>query len=323
MIRHAVFRLIVLVMALLTLGCQARVPTPKAVFIIIDGIPADLQESTATPNMDEIGNIGGYARAYIGGEVGGESETPTISAVGYMSLITGTWSNKHNVWDNDVAEPNYAYWDIFRIAHEHDPSLDTAIFSTWEDNRTKLIGDGLPEAGGHKLDYYFDGFENDTKRFPHDEHDTYLNEIDDLVTDEAARYIEAIGPDLSWVYLEYTDTVAHRFGDSAELAETLQVADGRVGRIWKAIKNRQQDYDEDWLIVVTTDHGRDAETGKDHGGQTDRERTIWIVTNSLNLNEKFGDNTALVDILPSLAAHLELSIPPDIEAQLDGQSFID
>jgi len=132
--------------------------TPKAIFIIADGIPADVLERTPTPNLDAIAGSGGYTRSYVGGEAGGPSETPTVSAPGYNNLITGTWGNKHNVNDNSIENPNYQYWDIFRIAKTHDPDLHTAIFSTWEDNRTKLIGEGLPEAGGHKLDYHFDGF---------------------------------------------------------------------------------------------------------------------------------------------------------------------
>jgi len=73
---------------------------------------------------------------------------------------------------------------------------------------------------------------------------------------------------------------------------------------------------------VTTDHGRDAATGKDHGGQSERERTTWIVTNSVSLNEHFTDTPAIVDILPSIAAHLELEMPAEIREQLDGRSFI-
>ena len=295
---------------------------PKAVFIIVDGISADVIEKTSTPNIDAISLSGAYTRAYVGGEVGGKTESPTISAVGYMSLITGTWANKHNVWDNKVEQPNYQYWDIFRIAKHHSADLKTAIFSTWEDNRTKLIGDGLKAAGGFKLDYHFDGFENNLERFPHDEWHTHIGKIDDLISGEAARYLEDIGPDLSWVYLEYTDAVAHGYGDSPQFTASIKAADERVGQIWNAIQKRQTTHNEDWLIIVTTDHGRDAETGKDHGEQSPRERSSWIATNSTQLNQNFGKNTAIVDILPSITTHMQLNIPANIESQLDGQSFI-
>jgi predicted AlkP superfamily pyrophosphatase or phosphodiesterase len=296
---------------------------PKVIFIIVDGIPADVLESVSTPVLDSISGEVGYTRAYVGGTPGEETQSPTSSAIGYNSLLTGTWSYKHNVWDNDVGDPNYDYWDIFRIAKAHNPSLQTAIFSTWTDNRTKLLGDGLEQAGGHKLDYIFDGFELDTERFPHDLMRNYIRNIDELVTDETARYIESNGPDLSWVYLEYTDDVGHGYGDGPQMTAAVEFMDGQIGRIWNAVQKRQRDHDEDWMILITTDHGRDAETGQSHGNQTDRERTTWIVTNNRNLNAHYNETPAIVDILPSIATHLQLEVPPDIRGQFDGQSFID
>lgn len=296
---------------------------PKAIFIIVDGIPADVIERAATPTIDEIARLGGYTRAFVGGEIGAESESPTVSAAGYQTLLTGTWANKHNVRTNSVQNPDYAYWDIFRIAKAHDATLQTAIFSTWEDNRSKLLGDGLAEAGGHKLDYYFDGFENDEDRFPHDDESAYIRAIDELVAHEAAQYIASHGPDLSWVYLQYTDDVGHRYGDGPQQLDAVTAMDVRIGQIWQAVKARQNEMQEDWLFIVTTDHGRSAETGKDHGGQTPRERTTWIATNSERLNDRFGNSPGIVDILPSVVRHLGLTMPKTIEAQLDGKSFID
>lgn len=303
------------------LAADKRVP--KAIIVLVDGIPADVLENTATPVLDSISGARGYARAYVGGAVGEASESPTVSAVSYNSFLTGTWANKHNVWGNDIDAPNYDFWDIFRIAKTHDASLQTAIFSTWTDNRTKLIGDGLDAAGGNKLDHVSDGYELDTDRFPHDVMSNYIRNIDELVVDEAAKHITAHGPDLSWVYLQYTDDVAHVFGDGLKLTAALQLMDTMLGEIWSAIEHRQSAFQEDWLVIVTTDHGRDAKTGANHGGQTERERTIWIVTNSERTNERFSKKPAIVDILPSVATHLRLEIPANIREQLDGQSFID
>ena len=308
---------------LLLAGWSVHGATPKAVFILVDGIPADLVESVSTPFFDEIARDGGYARAYVGGQAGGVSESPTVSAVGYNSLLTGTWANKHRVYSNQIRSPDYRYWDIFRLVKQHNPDLSTALFSTWEDNRTKLLGHDRPEAGGHKLDYYFDGFENDEQRFPHDEAREYIRQIDDLVSREAARYLAEYGPDLSWVYLEFTDDIGHLYGDGEEMAAAITLMDANVGRIWRSVQARQQAEDEDWLVVITTDHGRDAQTGKSHGGQSDRERTIWIATNSDALNEHFSNLPAIVDILPSLLTHLEVVVPQAVSEQFDGKSFID
>jgi predicted AlkP superfamily pyrophosphatase or phosphodiesterase len=298
-------------------------PMPrKAVFILLDGIPADVVERVATPALDEIAASGGYTRAYVGGELGGATETPTISAPGYMSLLTATWANKHNVRGNSNQSPNYDYWNIFRIVEAVEPSRQTAIFSTWLDNRTVLIGEGRPDAGGFRLDHAADGFELDTVAFPHDPASEYIRAIDERVTADAAAYIAAKGPDLSWVYLQHTDDAGHAHGDSEAFFTAVREADARVGRIWAAVKQRQA-MGEDWMIVVTTDHGRDARTGKGHGGQSDRERTTWIVTNQSGLSPRFTSGTpAIVDIAPSILQHLRIAVPDAVAREMDGLSFL-
>ena len=111
-------RLLFAVTLLASLGAQLSAqaaPTRKAVFILLDGIPADVIERVPTPALDAIAAAGGYARAHVGGELGGPTQTPTVSAPGYMSLLTGTWANKHNVRGNSNQSPNYDYWNVFRI----------------------------------------------------------------------------------------------------------------------------------------------------------------------------------------------------------------
>jgi predicted AlkP superfamily pyrophosphatase or phosphodiesterase len=291
----------------------------KILFVIVDGISADVIEKLETPNLDAIAKVGGYTRAYVGGEKDGYSETPTISAVGYNSLLTGTWANKHNVWGNSIKDPNYNYWTIFRYAKEHRPELKTAIFSTWLDNRTKLVGEGLPQTDELKLNYHFDGFELDTINFPHDEDRLYIHNIDELVANETARYIKEESPDLSWVYLEYTDDMGHRYGDSEQFHRAITIMDDQIGRIFQAMDYRKNKYGEDWQIFITTDHGRDKDTGKGHGGQSDRERLTWIVTNAEGINDYFKNSTpGIVDIMPAILRSLEISPKRERAFEIDG-----
>ena len=138
---------------------MAQKGAKKVLFVIVDGIAPDVLKKVGTPRLDAIAKQGGFAAAYVGGERKTYSQTPTISAVGYNSLLTGTWVNKHNVWGNDIKDPNYHYWTIFRFFKEQYPAKKAAVFSTWLDNRTKLLGDGLPQTDHLRMDYFFDGFE--------------------------------------------------------------------------------------------------------------------------------------------------------------------
>ena len=298
---------------------NAQKKTHKTLFIIADGIPADVVEQQPTPNLDAIAKIGGYTRAHVGGEKDGYSQTPTISAVGYNSLLTGTWVNKHNVWGNGIKDPDYNYWTIFRFLKNQYPDKKMAIFSSWEDNRTKLVGEGLPQTGGLKLDFRFDGYEKDTLNFPHDAQHDYMHRIDEKVTEEAAQTVKAEGPGLSWVYLEYTDDMGHMYGTGEQFYKGLNYVDEQVGRIWDAIQYREKNFNEDWQIFITTDHGRDSNGGHGHGGQSPRERTTWIVTNAKGLNAYFfQDQPGIVDIMPTIARFMNIEIPRERQMELDG-----
>ena len=297
----------------------AKPPVRKVVFIIADGIPADVLEAAPAPHIRQLIAGGAYLKAHVGGEVGTYTQTPTISAPGYNDLLTGTWGYKHNVWGNGIKAPNYHYPTIFRLVKETQPARKIAIFSTWTDNRTKLVGEGLPAAGNLHFDYKADGYELDTVAYPHDKGSLYTHAIDDKVVAEAARCLRQNGPDLSWVYLEHTDDMGHRHGDSPELRTAVGYLDTQIGELQAALAYRRQHFGEDWLLVLTTDHGRDAATGRNHGGQSARERATWLVLSDKNVNTyAHREPVAIVDILPTIAGFMQVPLPPATQRELDG-----
>ena len=296
---------------------------PKTLFVVVDGIPADVIERVSTPGIDAVAAKGSYQRAYVGGEIGMPTESPTVSAVGYMSLLTGTWSNKHNVRANYGIEPNYAFWDIFRVAKYQARAITTGLFSTWTDNRTILMGDGLEAAGGYKFDFVADGYENDPAFAPALEDVERIQAVDLHVTTLAAKTLLESAPDLSWVYLQHTDDIGHRDGDSPSMDFAVRWVDARVSELWGAVQARSQQFSgEDWLVIVTTDHGRTSSNGKGHGGQSDRERTIWIANNSPRMVSPAERSAAIVDIYPTIIEHMRFDMPEEVAAQLDGQSLL-
>src|SRR5262245_54506243 len=133
---------------ILFVSASAQTKTRKAVFVIIDGVPADVIEKLDLPNFKKVSQQGGFAHVNVGGEKGGYSQSPTVSASGYNCILTGTWVNKHNVWECCSATGiNYNYPSIFRLLKTQSPEKKIGIFSSWQDNRTGLVGDALPATG--------------------------------------------------------------------------------------------------------------------------------------------------------------------------------
>ena len=301
----------------------ASAQNKKVIFIIADGIPASELEKATKPSFDAIIANGAYLPCYVGGEKGGVTQSPTISAVGYNSLLTGTWTNKHGVVDNAIKNPNYNYPTIFKVFKDQYPAKKIGVFSTWLDNRTKLVGDGLAQTNYLHVDYHRDGYELDTIQFPHDKNAKYIHWIDEKVVAEAAHLIKDSAPDLSWVYLEYTDDMGHRYGKSPELDTAISMLDKQIQKLMAAINYREKNFNEEWLVIITTDHGRDAQTGKDHGGQSDAERNTWLVINHRPNHHAFENRTAVVDIFPTIASFLNIKLSKSIADALEGVSLLD
>jgi hypothetical protein len=143
--------------------------------------------------------------------------------------------------------------------------------------------------------------------------------IDEEVSLQAAKTIREKSPDLSWVYLEYTDDMGHMHGDGEAFYNAVKKLDVQVGRIWDAIQYRQKQFREDWLIIITTDHGRSENNGKDHGGQTPRQKSGWIVLNkpAINAHARYYQ-ASITDIMPTIARHMNVKPAALRLRELDG-----
>lgn len=315
-------RLLLLSLLLLGFLADMSAKTRKVIYVIMDGIPADCIERLHPKTIYDIAAVGRYSRGYAGGEVGTYSQTPTVSAIGYSNILTGTWMNKHNVQGNSDMKPNYNYWSIFRIAKAQKKDYKTAIFSSWTDNRTILLGAGKSETNNLKVDDVADGYDLDKAKFPQQKNSTEIWQIDSLVIDKAAQCVKNNAPDLSWTYLWYTDDAFHLFGNGSYSDDYVMKTDRQLKKIWDAVKYREKHCNEEWMIIVTTDHGR-TENGHGHGGQSQRERCVWMSTNIKNVNKEFSSSQlSHVDILPTICRFMNFEVPNNLLFEEDGISFI-
>lgn len=294
----------------------------KVLYVIIDGVENHFLEMAHPPTIYDIANTGLFGKAFCGGEIGRYSQSPTISAIGYTNILTGTWMNKHNVLGNSNIQTNYNYWSIFRIAKNQKREVKTAVFTSWTDNTTLLIGKGRAETDQLKIDYVYDGYDTDTVRFPRKPMDLHIMEIDSVICQNAAQCVRQQAPDLSWVYLWYPDDAFHirGFGDFAK--DVLLREDGYLSHVWDAIRYRESQFQEDWMVIVTTDHGR-TEDGHHHGGQSESERATWIATNRKDVNSHFRSETlSQVDINPTICRFMDFDVLADVAWEQDGMPFI-
>jgi predicted AlkP superfamily pyrophosphatase or phosphodiesterase len=102
---------------------------------------------------------------------------------------------------------------------------------------------------------------------------------------------------------------SHTYGpQSPAYMESMETVDQQVGVIVDAMRKRPNFAKEDWLVLVTADHGG---LNKGHGGQTPEERTIFIVANGSGYVHKVVDSEwGYVAIPPTVLRHLGIPVDP-------------
>jgi hypothetical protein len=235
------------------------------------------------------------------------ANTLTLSEVGWSSIASGVWEDKHGVdghllnMDPKQATKN-GYLDFLTRIERSRPSLSTFLASDWDNI-------GLPLNGGpifgSAMDVKF------TPRVPSETLDNW-NRGDAAVTRAARRYLRHGDPDVGFVYLGLVDETAHLAG-SATPAYTSAIAltDTRMGELLTAIRNRPTFPFESWTIIVVTDHGQRPLTEPSpisHFGHTKLELTSFLIGSGPGLGKRVK-KPLVVDVLPTVLHQVGLRVP--------------
>jgi predicted AlkP superfamily pyrophosphatase or phosphodiesterase len=290
---------LVLVAAFLLTACSSdggTSTTPHALVIGIDGLRPDALEAASTPNLDMLIADGTVSfDAFAGGELGEVTEQPTFSGPGWSSILTGVWVDKHGVRLNVFDEANFdEYPHFFARLREELPEAYLSSFVTWGP-----INDGILASA------------DADEAFSPDPGDSAQGDIE--VTAAVVSHLGAQSPDVVFVQLDEVDHQGHVAGygpDVPEYLDAIETIDAQVGEMVEAVVARPTHGAEDWLIVVTTDHGG---VGRGHGGQTVEERTIFIVVSGglAEAGREVSPGPGHSAIPPTVMKHLELEVDPD------------
>lgn len=265
------------------MSCFLGAQTKKVLFIGIDGCRADVMMSTNTPNIKNLISQSIYS-------LDGLCAATTWSGNGWSTMLTGVWHTKHNVQDNNFTSPNYAnYPDFLTRAESHNPNLKTISLAHWAPVNDKIVQNA----------------------------DVKTNLATDLAVKNAAvNALQNDNPDILFVDFDDVDHAGHSYGFSSAVPQyisSIQTIDTYIGEIVNAMKNRATYNNEDWLVVVTTDHGA---TDTSHGGGNLSERNIFTIYS----NPGFTPRQISKTILESNKTFNQLNLPSGTYAKSANQT---
>jgi predicted AlkP superfamily pyrophosphatase or phosphodiesterase len=288
----------------------------RVLLIGIDGCRADAlraaMESGKAPALSALAKAGcANWSVFAGGENGGVTEQATSSGPGWSSILTGVWRNKHGVRSNKFEEHRIADFPHFmRRIKDAKPSALCSSIADWPEIHDFIV-DASRIGGAEFLDSKITLHPDPAKK----QHD--WPELDATIRHRATALLREENPDALFVYFGQVDEFGHaeadpagRFSpDNAPYLGAIGRVDALIGDVLAAMRARPHFAGEDWLILVTTDHGG---TGTGHGKQSPEERDIWLLANGgpfrggAVLTQKCGHCV----VPPTIFQHLGLAIDP-------------
>ncbi len=273
---------------------------PKVLLIGIDGVRPDVLAEVPTPVMDSLAAGGWYTAS-------ARTTTPSVSGPAWSSMLTGVWPEKHGVLDNGFEGRRYREHPDFLTRLERDrPDLGTFAAVDWMPLAV-LEGGGPALSGAIDTLVAVDGYE------------LGWAEADSVVAARAAEHLAEADPDAAFVYLGNPDETSHRHGSiGLEYREAITLSDRHVGWLMEALRARSSYEEEDWLVLISTDHGRREDGG--HGGDSPEEMTIFILASGAATRgwaAPGSGSTYIIDVPVTALEHV--GILPDADAELDGE----
>ncbi|MBE6804851.1 MAG: hypothetical protein E7528_08165 [Ruminococcaceae bacterium] len=241
----------------------------KAIIIGYDGCRADVLtemvdgESAVDTLLDDGASIN---LAYCGGvNYPAPNTQDTSTAPGWCSILTGVWASEHGITANGITK-SLEYKTLLTTLVEENKIDSSSFITKWKghfDRKNATYNEEKDYCEKNNLNVSFNRLKNDEAS-----HEYTLNEVSKK---DCADFI--------FVIYEPTDSTGHNYGftiNNPRYKEAFNTADQYGFETINAIKQRATYDTEDWLIIITSDHGG---IGTDHGGASIQERMTFIVAN--------------------------------------------
>ncbi len=237
----------------------------RVLIIGIDGCRADVAEIANTPYLDELKANGLYSPDASNDDI-------TISGPGWSAILCGVWSDKHLVTGNNFVNNNYTqYPSFFQRIEAFDATLNTVSICHWSPINNSIVMDDA---------------------------DITTNVNSDLnVAIEAVSHLDNNDPHVIFLHFDDIDHAGHAHGFAADVPEyvaAIEDVDEHIGSIKKALELRSNYTSENWIVIVTSDHGG---INFSHGGNTiEEEKVMFIISgNAINQEVITKDSTITID----------------------------
>lgn len=242
----------------------------KAIVIGYDGCRADTLRLLPTAKRSAINHLlaqGGQGVFSYCGAVPypAENTQATSTAPGWCSMLIGTWANEIGVNNNGQPKPLEPKTLLLSLA-EDGTAEKSAFYVSWDGHFSKKDATYINEKN-----YAKENGVNAVFRRALFDAGTKRNVISDIKKADCSDFI--------FLTLEYTDHQGHNSGfgpQNVKYVSAFRDAEAAGMDIIEAIEARETYDTEDWLILITTDHGG---IGGGHGGSSFEERMTFIISN--------------------------------------------
>ncbi|MFI6058286.1 alkaline phosphatase family protein [Streptomyces sp. NPDC051286] len=133
---------------------------------------------------------------------------------------------------------------------------------------------------------------------------------DENTTAKAADYLAHGNPDSTFVHLDEVDGAGHASGSASDAyLKALNTVDGQVGRLLDAVASRPTYAKENWLVVITADHGHTPTGG--YGGNTPLERGTFVIARGQGIEPgSVRNDVKITDIALTVLRHEGVATDP-------------